>query len=895
MNSLHYLELPIMPGKERNTEEHKRLLSRSDEIVPPWLKWGPYVAERSWGTVREDYSEWGDAWNFFPYEQAAWRAYRWGDDGIAGWCDRYQILSLSPAFWNGKDESLKERLYGLTIFEGNHGEDVKEVYYYLDGLPTHSYMKYLYKYPQNRFPYKELKEESQKRTTKDPEYELVDTGIFHENRYFDIFIEYAKENEEELYIKMEAFNRGPDPAPLHLLLQLTFRNQWSWVDEKMGKPMISTGEKGSCLIADEFEMPPPSHLALEYRIGKRYLYGPEGAELLFTENETRRDGVEGFYKDGFHQKIVHKNERGVNKNQIGTKAALHYTYPMVEAGKSVCLYFRFSNQPSERPLEGIEEMIAKRKREADAFYETIHPSSLSDEEKIVQRQALAGCTWSKQIYYYDVNTWLKGDSRQSPPPETRLKGRNNHWRHLNSMRVMIMPDKWEYPWFAAWDHAFHCVTYGLLDIAYAKNQLWYLLFDQFQHPNGQIPACEWDFSDLNPPVHAWAVFRIYKMEVEQTGKGDRDFLERCFHKLLLNFTWWVNKVDNSGNNVFEGGFLGLDNITVLDRSEKLPGGAVLQQSDGTGWMAMFSLNLMQIALELSEKNRVYEGLATKFFQHYVHIAHAMKKRGNRDYEMWSDRDGFFYDVLTQSDGTFTKFRVRSLVGLIPLCAAEILHEEFMEKHPDFYANFQWFMNNRKDLVEACIIPTVKNGKKHYVCALMNAKQLRSVLEYVWNPEEFRAKFGLRSMSRYHEKHPFTFQDKQVGYEPAESLYKVKGGNSNWRGPIWMPTTFLLVDSLLKLTKAYEEDITIQSGNEEPIDIASMARSFADRIIRIFLFDEEGRRPVYGPQFPFAYDPNWNQHIHFYEYYNPETGKGLGAAHQTGWSALVANFIDQFRD
>lgn len=874
------------------TAEQKRISEGRDQIVPPWLKWGPYVSERSWGTVREDYSSDGNSWNYFPYELSASKVYRWGEDGIAGWCDRYQVLALTPAFWNTKDSMLKERLFGLSIHEGNHGEDVKECYYHLDGLPSHAYMKYLYKYPQKEFPYQQLREENLKRGTRDPEYELIDTGIFNESRYFDIFIEYAKDGIEDVCIKMEAFNRGPDPAPLHLLMQLAFRNQWSWQENPLPKPKITQGN-GICLIADEQEMLPPPHLPIEYHLGKRYLYGLEGAELLFTENETRFPDDGGFYKDGFHRKII-RQEDSINPQKEGSKAALHYHFDSIAPGSSAKVFFRFSNQLLENPLQDVEAIIEKRKQEADEFYASIHPENLSEDEKRIQRQALAGMIWNKQIYIYDVNQWLKGDNPKKLPPDMRMIGRNNHWRHLNSMRIMLMPDKWEYPWFAAWDQAFHCLSYSIVDMEFAKKQLWLLLFDQFQHPNGQIPACEWDFSDLNPPVHAWAALRLYRMEKERTGREDRDFLEKCFHKLLLNFTWWVNKVDNSGNNVFEGGFLGLDNITVLDRSERLPGGAVLQQSDGTGWMAMFSLNLMRIALELSNENKVYEGLATKFFQHYVYIAHAMKKRGNQDYEMWSDRDGFFYDVLTYPDGTFTKFRVRSLVGLIPLFALEILHEDFMEKHPEFYRNFQWFMNNRKDLVEPCIIPTIKDGKKHYVCTMMNNKQLQSVLHYVWDPEEFRANYGLRSMSRFHEENPFVFQDKQVGYEPAESLYTVKGGNSNWRGPIWMPTTFLLVDSLRKLTEAFEEDIKIKAGSEKPVDIGSIALSFANRAIKIFATDESGKRPVFGQEFPFSQDPYWKDHILFYEYYNPETGKGLGASHQTGWSTLVANFIDEFR-
>jgi len=876
------------------TAEEQRISQGRDQIVPPWLRWGPYVSERSWGTVREDYSFDGNAWSYFPYELAIKKAYRWGEDGIAGWCDRYQILVLAPAFWNKKDPHLKERLFGLTIYEGNHGEDVKEYYYHLDGVPSHAYMKYVYKYPQAEFPYQKLRDENRNRGRDVGEYELVDTGVFNENRYFDIVIEYAKESEEVLCIQVEVFNRGPEKAPFHLLMQLFFRNQWSWWGKPVPKPVIIPGE-GCCLVADEAEMSPPSNLAAVYRLGKRYLYGPEGAELLFTENETHFDNQPGYFKDAFHRKVVN-GENVTNPQKMGSKAALHYIFDAIAPGGSAKILFYFTDKPTKDPLKNVEKTVALRKKEADAFFDTVHPPHLSEDEKKIQRQAIAGQIWSKQIYLMDVDQWLKGDNDTYPPPESRFKGRNIHWRHLNSMRILLMPDKWEYPWFAAWDHAFHCLTYSLVDLEFAKEQLWYFLFDQFQHPNGQIPAYEWDFSDLNPPVHAWAILRIFHAEEQLKGKGkaDRYFLEKCFHKLILNFTWWVNKVDNSGNNVFEGGFLGLDNITMFDRSEKMPGGAVLQQSDGTGWMAMFCLNLMRIALVLSDENKTYEGLATKFFQHYVYIAHAMKKRGNRDYEMWSETDGFFYDVLTYPNGTFNKFRVRSLVGIIPLFAIEILNEDTIKNYTEFYTNFQWFMNNRKDLVEACIIPTHRDGKKHYICALMNGPQLTRVLKYVWDPNEFRATYGLRSMSRYHEKHPVVFQDKQVGYEPAESHHAVKGGNSNWRGPIWMPTTFLLVDSLRKLSEAFGDEIKIQVGSETPVTMAGMAESFANRVINIFSTDASGRRPIFGPEFPFSKDPYWKDLIPFNEYYNPETGKGLGASHQTGWSALVANFIAEYR-
>lgn len=880
---------------ERMSEESHRLVEGKEDIIPRWQKWGPYVAERAWGTVREDYSASGDAWSYFPHELATSKTYRWGEDGIAGWCDRYQIMVLAPAFWNRQDPILKERLFGLNSYEGNHGEDVKECYYHLDATPTHSYMKYLYKYPQQEYPYQLLRDENRKRNTHEREFELIDTGIFNDSRYFDIFIEYAKQSAEDLCVRIEVHNRADVEAPLHLLMQLWFRNQWSWYEEPLPQPKITKGTNKHyvCLIADDREMLSPSNLSFDYHLGKRHLYGMPGGEFLFTNNETHFADREGYFKDGFHRAIIN-GENSTNPDMIGTKAGLHYVFEKIPAKKSVKLLFRFTDQDLKNPLLEVEKIIDQRKLEADHFYASIHPPDASEDEKLVQRQALSGMVWSKQIYLYDVNIWLKGDNPKYLPPSSRFHLRNIHWRHLNSMRILLMPDKWEYPWFASWDHAFHCVTYALLDIEFAKEQLWLLLFDQFQHPNGQIPAYEWEFSELNPPVQAWTALRLFYMQKERHKKEDHEFLEKCFHKLLINFAWWVNKVDSSGNNVFEGGFLGLDNITVIDRSQKFQGGAVLQQSDGTGWMAMFCLNLMRIALELSKINRVYESLATKFFEHYVYIAHAMKKRGNQDYEMWSERDGFFYDVLTYPDGTFSKFRVRSLVGLIPLYATEILHEKEIIKFSEFYRNFQWFMKNRKDLVEACIIPTIKEGTKHYILSLMNSKQLESVLKYVWDPGEFRSEYGLRSLSRFHEKHPFVFKDKQLAYEPNESLHKVKGGNSNWRGPIWMPTTFLLIDSLLKLIEAFEEDIKIQVPQEEPVKLKKMASFFADHAIAIFLKNPEGRRPFFGSDFAFNKNEHWENYLLFYEYYNPETGKGLGASHQTGWSALVANFIDEFR-
>lgn len=846
----------------RKSIEHLRLQEKNEGPVDKWRKWGPYVSERSWGTVREDYSENGEAWSYFPFDLAASKAYRWGEDAISGWCDRYQLLLLAPTFWNGKDPILKERLFGLSSLEGNHGEDVKEVYYHLDGTPTHSYMKFLYKYPQDVFPYEQLRAEN--RRPREGEYELVDTGIFGANRYFDIFIEYAKVNDEDLAVRIQAFNRGDAAAPLHILPTLWFRNQWSWGERPDPAPLITKGE--GCLVADDSNMKPLSNLPFEYRLGKRYLYGPEG-DMLFTENETGK-------KDAFNAFV---RGQGVSA-EAGTKACFHYHY-LVAPKSSVTLHLRLTDRKMKEPLKGLEKLFEQRIAEADEFYDEVTPKGASDEERVIQRQALAGILWSKQIYLFDVNQWFKGDNPAYPPPSNRLHIRNRHWEHLNSMRILSMPDKWEYPYFCAWDQVFHSLTLGLVDIALAKEMVWLFLFDQFQHPNGEIPACEWEYSDLNPPVQAWAALRLYNMEKELYGKEDKSFLERCFHKLLINFAWWVNRVDSEGNNVFEGGFLGLDNITILDRSQKLGGGVRLQQSDGTGWMAMFCLNMMRIALGLATKNSVYESLATKFFQHFVYIAGAMNKRGNQDYELWSEKDHFFYDVLTYPDGKFDKFRVRSLVGLIPLYAVDILDERELEKFPEFCQSFKWFLDNRKELVSKCVYPK----KNRFVLTLLNEGRLANLLKYVWDPREFLSPFGLRSLSKYHLDNPFVFGNSRIGYEPAESSEKIKGGNSNWRGPIWFPTTFLLIDALKTYSKGY--DI------KEPVDIDTLISSLTDRLISLFKQGANGR-PFFGSEFPYKNDPHWKDYLLFYEFFNPETGKGLGASHQTGWTALVANLIQE---
>ena len=866
-------------------EKTTKLEQDSKNEVPPSQKWGPYLSERAWATVREDYSPNGDPWRFFTYDDARKRAYRWGEDGIGGISDRYQVLCFAPAFWNGNDSHIKERLFGLASHEGNHGEDAKEYYFYLDATPTHSYLKYLYKYPQSAFPYEKLREENQKRSPKDPEYELIDTGVFSENRYFDIFIEYAKSSTEDICIKIEAYNRGDKPHDLHILPQLWFRNQWSWDKSKKKKPKITAGnqtDKYSLLIADDTDLASPKSLAFDYHLGKRYLYASKGGEFLFTENETPKG--KGCYKDSINESVVGKIN-GCNPDRIGTKAAVHYHFQSVPEKGKVTIYLRLSDKTLENPLEEVEDIIAKSKKEADQFYEGIYPAKATEEEKKIQRQAFAGLIWNKQIYLFDVDLWLKGDE-EHPPSPSRMSIRNQHWRHLNSMRILLMPDSWEYPWFAAWDLAFHAYTYSLIDLEFGKEQLWLMLFDQFQHPNGQIPAYEWDFSDINPPVQAWVALKIFEREQKVKGKGDYVFLEKCFHKLMMNFTWWVNRVDSSGNNIFEGGFLGLDNITVIERSQG-KGGNILHQSDGTGWMAMFSLNLMKMALILSENNLVYESLATKFFEHYVYIAHAMTER---ECQMWCEKDGFFYDVLRYPAGSYAQLRLRSLVGIIPLFAVEILDTSNKHKFPSFYRSVEWFLQNRPELVERCVFPIEKEGKNYFLLSVVSQDQLKSVLTYVFNEDEFCAPYGLRSLSKYHKEHPFNFEGSAIGYEPQESSDRIKGGNSNWRGPVWFPTSYLFLESLKKFGLLIP--IKIANKGSPPVSLMEMFQIFSQNTCNIFKIGKDGYRPFWGENFPFKDNPDWKDYILFYEYFDPDTGRGLGASHQTGWTALIANLIDE---
>jgi hypothetical protein len=926
--------------------ERARLSGDAHEILP-WRRWGPYLADRAWGTVREDYSAKGEAWDYLPHDLARSKAYRWGEDGIAGFCDRYQILCWAMAFWNERDPILKERFFGLIPTEGNHGEDVKECYFYVDGLPSHAYQRMLYKYPQRSFPYTELIEGNERRGARDPEFELIDTGIFDDNRYFDIEIEIAKEDAEAMVFRVTAHNRGPERAPLHLIPHLWFRNTWSWSGQNLPTPSITDTEGG--LLADDSHGPQLAGLLASTHVGPRKLQLPAEARTLFTENETHMERVFGpdhrsrsrYVKDAFHRAIVNGENDATNPENIGTKAC-GWLRVEIDPGASYTMRMRLApdHLPTRLPDDQIDAIFTQRLEETAEFYESIHPPRASAEERNVQRQAFAGMIWTKQIYLFDVDVWLDGDDPDDPPPESREQGRNAHWRHLNSMRVLSMPDTWEYPWFAAWDLAFHSVVFALIDGEYAKEQLWLMLFEQFQHPNGQIPAYEWEFSDLNPPVHAWAVWRVYNMDRIRSGRADLPFLEKCFHKLLLNFTWWVNKVDREGNNVFEGGFLGLDNITVFDRSDPLPGGAVLEQSDATGWMGMFSLVMMRMALELAKANHVYEGLATKFFEHYVYIGAAMKMV-RHDRTLWDEEDGFFYDLVRFPDGLAIPFRVRSLVGLIPLYAIERLERSWIEPFHVFHENLDWFVKHRRAIVESCVTTVQYDHDYTHVLAVVDQNQLQHLLSRVVDPEEFLSPAGIRSLSKFHQKNPFTFGNASVSYEPAEAIDRLKGGNSNWRGPVWFPTSFLMIESLRKLEKAFGREVQVTLGDEddaptaEPlpmedtrasegiggvsevrargmtlsnvpvpapdrtVSLTGLAAKIADRMIHIFLPDRDGYRPLYGPRGTrkaelFAKDPYWKDLVLFHEYFNGDTGEGLGAGHQTGWTGLVANLIDEWR-
>jgi Mannosylglycerate hydrolase MGH1-like glycoside hydrolase domain len=872
----------------RTAEEQR--LEESRARTAHWKRWGPYLSERAWGTVREDYSDSGTAWDYLPHDHARSRAYRWNEDGIAGVSDRHQTLCFALALWNGRDPILKERIFGVTGNEGNHGEDVKELYYYLDSTPTHSYMRMLFKYPQREFPYAELLAESRRRTRRDPELELWDTGAFEGGRYFDVFVEYAKASPEDLLVRIEAHNRGPDAAPLDLLPTLWFRNTWSWDGERQ-RPSLRAegGEAGAA----------PRVRARHASQGEYVLHCDGAPELLFPENDTNLSRLFGapngvhHVKDAFHEYVVNGRADAVNPDRIGTKcAARHRT--TVPSGGSVVVTLRLRRTAIDDGTAvgaDFDEVFAARRREADEFYDAVAPAGLSPDEKDVQRQALAGMLWSKQFYHYVVRDWLGGDPAQPRPAEVRKRGRNSEWMHLHAADVLSMPDKCEYPWFAAWDLAFHCVPLAMVDVDFAKEQLILLLREWYMHPNGQIAAYEWGFGDVNPPVLAWAALKIHELEKQRTGRGDRKFLKRVFHKLLLNFTWWVNRKDAEGHNVFQGGFLGLDNIGVFDRSAPLPTGGHLEQSDGTSWMAMYSLNLLAIALELACEEPEYEDVASKFWEHFVHIARAMNTMG-----LWDDQDGFYYDLLHLPSGEEIPLRVRSLVGLIPLFAVESFPSELLRKFPAFLRRLEWFIDNRPDLTEgvACMRTLGEEDRRFF--SVVSPERLRKVLRVMLDETEFLSDYGIRSVSARHRDRPFELpvdgMIHRVKYEPAESSSELFGGNSNWRGPIWFPTNYLLIESLRKFHRYLGDRFRVElpAGSGTAVTLAEVADELSRRLSRIFLRDARGQRPCFGDARLLQEDPHFRDHLLFHEYFDGDDGAGVGANHQTGWTGLVAALI-----
>ena len=876
------------------TREEQRL-EESRERKFHWKRWGPYLSERQWGTVREDYSKYGTAWDYFPHDHARSRAYRWGEDGIAGICDRHQFICFSLALWNGRDPILKERLFGLTGQEGNHGEDVKEYYAYLDSTPTHSYMKYLYRYPQAEFPYAWLVDENRRRGRKDFEFELVDTGIFSGNRYFDLFVEYAKNTPDDILIRITAHNRGPETATLQLLPTLWFRNTWSWGRDDWRPNLAKVADLSGATV-----------IKAEHRYyGPRWLACQEHPELLFTENETNFERLFGVgnrtphVKDGINDYIVHGMRNAINPVPEGTKVAASYRAE-IPPGQSAVFRLRLTNeQPSEDVLSsGFDTVFEERIAEAHEFYSKVMPPALSADAQNVFRQAMGGLFWSKQFYHYDVRNWLEGDPAGPPPPAERMMERNHSWVHLYNADVISMPDKWEYPWFAAWDTAFHCVATALVDPDFAKEQLILLLREWYQHPNGQLPAYEWAFSDVNPPVHAWAAWRVYKIEKRRRGSADREFLEKVFHKLLLNFTWWVNRKDPDGRNVFEGGFLGLDNIGVFDRSRPLPTGGHIEQSDGTSWMGMYCLDMLAIAMELAQEDLAYEDVASKFFEHFVYITQAMNNRGGHGISLWDEKDGFYYDVLHLPNDQHDFMKVRSVVGLIPLYAVEVLEPEEVDALPGFKRRMQWFLDNVPNVPHHIeMTQTSAQGIRRQL-SIVSRRKLISILRYMLDEQEFLAPHGIRSISKFHARNPYVLtinnQEYRVGYDPAESTSGLFGGNSNWRGPIWFPLNFLLIESLQRFHYYYGDCLKVEcpTGSGNMMTLWEVAEFLSRRLTSIFLRDGNGRRPVFGGNELFQTDPNWRDLIPFYEYFHGDNGAGLGASHQTGWTALVAKLLQQ---
>jgi Glycosyl hydrolase family 63 C-terminal domain len=908
--------------------EQKRL-DESNKRTKHWKKWGPYLSERAWGTVREDYSADGAAWDYFPHDHARSRAYRWNEDGIAGLSNRQQNLCFSVALWNGRDPILKERLFGLTGSEGNHGEDVKEVYYYLDSTPTHSYMKYLYKYPQTAFPYEMLIEENRNRSKLEGEFELADTGVFGDDTYFDVFVEYAKADVDDILIRITVANRGDEDAVINVLPTVWFRNDWIW-----------TGQTAEC----EMRSSEPGLIEIEHpRLGRRFLHFHGAPELLFTENETNNERLFGssnrtpYVKDAFNRYVVDGDTDAVNPLKIGTKAAANYRYN-VAARSEIVLRMRLSETPalaggknlsdsqevghskasvnqrgsranhvdgSEMPVppahaggSDFDAIFTQRIAETDEFYAAIAPKDLSEDAKNVQRQAFAGMLWSKQFYHYVVKDWLVGDPALPEPPASRRKGRNNEWHHLHNSDIISMPDKWEYPWYAAWDLAFHCIPLAIVDPEFAKEQLILMLREWYMHPNGQIPAYEWAYGDVNPPVHAWAALRVYQIDKKQTGVGDRQFLARVFQKLLLNFNWWVNRKDSEGMNVFEGGFLGLDNIGVFDRSRPLPTGGKLAQSDGTSWMAMYCLNMLAIALELAAEDNTYEDLASKFWEHFLYISAAMNNLGEEGISLWDEEDGFYYDVLHLHGESSKPLKVRSMVGLIPLFAVGSIDPEILDALPNFKRRMQWFIDNRPDLTQNVACMRTPGMGERRLLAVAYRERLERVLKIMLDENEFLSPHGIRAVSRYHKDNPYVLRvdgfEHRVDYEPAESSSGLFGGNSNWRGPIWFPVNYLLVESLQKFHHYFGDELKVEfpTGSGNMLNLWQVSQELSRRMSHIFLKDADGRRPVFGDLEKFQADEHFRDHLLFFEYFHGDNGSGVGASHQTGWTGLVAKLLQQ---
>jgi Mannosylglycerate hydrolase MGH1-like glycoside hydrolase domain len=876
------------------TAEHNRL-QEDAQRTSNWKRWGPYLSERQWATVREDYSAYGNCWDYFPHDHARSRAYRWGEDGLLGITDRQCRLCFGLALWNGRDPILKERLFGLTGSEGNHGEDVKELYYYLDSTPTHSYMKALYKYPQTEFPYGRLVEENRRRGLGATEFELIDAGAFHEDRYFDVFAEYAKAAENDILIRLAIANRGPEKATLHLLPTLWFRNTWSWgpvPEECTTKPSITLEHDGLARARHDV-------------LGEYELSYEGAATPLFTDNETNAARLYGnvngtaFAKDAFHERIIHGRTDAVNPANIGTKFAPHYVLE-IGAGESQIVKLRLSEAgvaPIDR-FAGFDKVFTGRIQEADDFYQAIAPAGCHAEEMNVARQGYAGLLWSKQFYNYVIREWLNGDPGQPKPPPERLGGRNAEWKHLFNRDIISMPDKWEYPWFAAWDLAFHMVPFSKIDPHFAKKQLELFLREWYMHPNGQLAAYEFAFGDVNPPVHAWAAWRVYKMTGPR-GERDRAFLESTFQKLMLNFTWWVNRKDAEGNNLFSGGFLGLDNIGVFDRSKPLPTGGFLQQADGTAWMGFYCLTMLSMALELAEDNPVYEDMASKFFEHFIGIADAMNTIGGTG--LWDDEDGFYYDKLKTPGGREIPLRTRSLVGLLPLIAVEVVENSKIEKLPGFKKRMDWFLNYRKDLRDTITYCELCPGAFHRMLAVPTKARLERALRYMLDENEFLSPFGLRSVSRYHRDHPYIFragnEEHRVDYVPGEGTSHLFGGNSNWRGPIWFPINYLIVEALERYHHFYGDSFQVEcpTGSGNMINLQQVAQEISRRLTCTFLPNENGARPCHGEVEKYATDPHWQNLVLFNEYFHGETGRGLGASHQTGWTALAVKLLENAID